>query len=304
MTSTVHDPFEVDSGLRDLTPAQVLDAVARAAAHSDREEAGCWRWRCTGSTSTGHSPTGRPRRLRRRRGSPVMVLGESLVEPALGGVGMPRIAEFAVEALAATLGLCYAAGLQLVSDAVELCFRLPRLWELVQAVGCRPGRPGRSPPRPPPVVRGGRVRGPAPRRDRGPQPDRFAGEASDWCTRRCCAATPTGPPGSSKPPWTPAGLVRPPRPPPPPPISPPASTPWTPSTSKPPSLTSPASWAGSATTARTTFVRPPHSACSPTPNAPSTSPPTTAPPPAPPAPVTASRAPTQQPPPRLRPRQV
>ena len=28
MTSTVQDPLEVDSGLRDLTPAQVLDAVA------------------------------------------------------------------------------------------------------------------------------------------------------------------------------------------------------------------------------------------------------------------------------------
>ncbi len=39
MTSTVHDPFEVDSGLRDLTPAQVLDAVADRRRVADRAEA-------------------------------------------------------------------------------------------------------------------------------------------------------------------------------------------------------------------------------------------------------------------------
>ncbi len=39
MTSTVHDPLEVDSGLRDLTPAQVLDAVADRRRIADRAEA-------------------------------------------------------------------------------------------------------------------------------------------------------------------------------------------------------------------------------------------------------------------------
>ena len=39
MTSTVHDPLEVDSGLRDLTPAQVLDAVAERRRTADRAEA-------------------------------------------------------------------------------------------------------------------------------------------------------------------------------------------------------------------------------------------------------------------------
>ena len=37
-----------------------------------------------------------------------------------------------MEELAAALDLSLAAGLQLVSEAVELCFRLPRLWALVQ----------------------------------------------------------------------------------------------------------------------------------------------------------------------------
>ena len=48
------------------------------------------------------------------------------------GVGTPGIAEYAVEELAAALDLSLVAGLHLVSEAVELCFRLPRLWALVQ----------------------------------------------------------------------------------------------------------------------------------------------------------------------------
>jgi hypothetical protein len=52
---------------------------------------------------------------------------------ALGGVGTPGVARYAVEELAATLGLSYQAGLAVVVQAVELAFRLPRLWALVQA---------------------------------------------------------------------------------------------------------------------------------------------------------------------------
>ena len=54
-------------------------------------------------------------------------------EPPLAGAGTPSVAEFAVEELATALDLSYGACLRLVSEAVELCFRLPRLWGLVQA---------------------------------------------------------------------------------------------------------------------------------------------------------------------------
>ena len=49
----------------------------------------------------------------------------------MGGDGTPGIAEHALDALAATLGLSHPATLRLVGEAVELCFRLPRLWALV-----------------------------------------------------------------------------------------------------------------------------------------------------------------------------
>jgi hypothetical protein len=55
------------------------------------------------------------------------------VRPALAGKGTPGIAEFAVEELAAALGIGYQSGFRLCEEAVELCFRLPRLWALVQA---------------------------------------------------------------------------------------------------------------------------------------------------------------------------
>ena len=73
------------------------------------------------------------------------MLGETVVDAALAGEGTPGIAEYAVETLAATLGLSYAAGLRLVSEAVELCYRLPRLWALVQdgSVAGVEGPPGR-----------------------------------------------------------------------------------------------------------------------------------------------------------------
>src|SRR5919199_1939753 len=55
-----------------------------------------------------------------------------VVETPLAGKGTPGVAEYAVEELAAALGVGYHTGLQLVCDAVELCHRLPRLWALVQ----------------------------------------------------------------------------------------------------------------------------------------------------------------------------
>ena len=88
--------------------------------------------------------------------------------PGLAGDGTPGIAEFAVEELAAALGMSYRSGLRLCEEAVELCFRLPRLWALVQdgrlqAWKARLVAKETSGPLP----RGGGLRGQA-RRDPGP----------------------------------------------------------------------------------------------------------------------------------------
>jgi hypothetical protein len=51
----------------------------------------------------------------------------------VAGTGTPLVAERAVEELGAALGISYLAALGLVADALELSYRLPRLWALVQA---------------------------------------------------------------------------------------------------------------------------------------------------------------------------
>jgi len=51
----------------------------------------------------------------------------------LGGEGCPWVREFTITELAAALGMSPASGRRLVSDVLELAFRLPRLWGKVQA---------------------------------------------------------------------------------------------------------------------------------------------------------------------------
>jgi hypothetical protein len=58
--------------------------------------------------------------------------GVKVVETPLGGDGTPGVAEYAVEELAAALHIGYHTGLHLACDAVELRYRLPKLWHLVQ----------------------------------------------------------------------------------------------------------------------------------------------------------------------------
>ncbi len=60
---------------------------------------------------------------------PVSLLAE---DTPLAGPGTPVVAERAVEELGAALDISYRSALALVADALELCFRLPRLWTLVQ----------------------------------------------------------------------------------------------------------------------------------------------------------------------------
>ena len=99
-----------------------------------RRRPGCWRWRCTGSTCT-RPPTEHPAASfpTQRTGGLAAALGPAFFDRApLAGAGTPAVAEHAVEELAAALNLSHAAGLSLVSEAVELRHRLPRLWALVQ----------------------------------------------------------------------------------------------------------------------------------------------------------------------------
>ena len=51
----------------------------------------------------------------------------------LAGVGAPWVAEFAPVHLAAALGITHDTGRQLITDALELAHRLPRLWARVLA---------------------------------------------------------------------------------------------------------------------------------------------------------------------------
>lgn len=57
-------------------------------------------------------------------------VGERVV--ALAGPGAPTVAELAPVELSAVLGVSHHAARQLLADALELGFRLPRLWDLVQ----------------------------------------------------------------------------------------------------------------------------------------------------------------------------
>jgi hypothetical protein len=123
MTSTALD----DQDLADLTSAEALKSLAEERRRADAAEARMlalaahWVDLHPGSSTftVPHGVAG-------------VVLSASTVEVPLGGPGTPGVGEHAVEALAATLGLSYAAGLRLVSEAVELRHRLPRLWLLVQ----------------------------------------------------------------------------------------------------------------------------------------------------------------------------
>ena len=108
MTSTVHD----DSDLRDLAPADVLSFAVQQRRTADRAEARLL-------AAAVHWVDLHP-------------VTDDEVGVVLAGTGTPSISEYAVEALAAALDLPYAAGLRLVSESVELSFRLPRLWSLVQ----------------------------------------------------------------------------------------------------------------------------------------------------------------------------
>ena len=154
MTSTPYDETEAApgvSGVRDLDEAAVLDAVVERRRTADRAEAELLalavHWVDLHPVTPEHPAAVFPTQ---RAGGLASALGPGFFDQApLAGVGTPAVAQYAVEELAAALGLTHAAGLALVSEAVELRYRLPRLWALVQDGRCRPGRPARSPGPPP-----------------------------------------------------------------------------------------------------------------------------------------------------------
>lgn len=52
----------------------------------------------------------------------------------VGGEGTPEVEELTTEALGTAFGITTFAALQLVSDALDLAYRLPRVWARVQAL--------------------------------------------------------------------------------------------------------------------------------------------------------------------------
>jgi len=67
---------------------------------------------------------------------------------AFGGEGTPEVSECCAAELGALQGIGMWAARLLIADALDLRYRLPRLWDRVRTAGCGPGRPARS-PRPP-----------------------------------------------------------------------------------------------------------------------------------------------------------
>jgi hypothetical protein len=132
VTDRIEHMFDATEA-RDLDTAQVLEAVAAERRAADRSEAAILALAVHYvdlHPVLGNEPRAEwaPPRLA------VHDRETGRFEPSAGplaGVGTPAVAEYAVEELAAALGVGYLSGLQLVSDAVELCFRLPRLWALV-----------------------------------------------------------------------------------------------------------------------------------------------------------------------------
>ena len=149
MTSTRIDT-EAAPDVRDLDAAAVLDAASPRDAPRTPAEARLLalavHWVDLHPVTPEHPAATFPTQ---RTGGLASALGPAFFDPApLAGDGTPGVAEYAVEELAAALELSHLAGLALVAEAVELRYRLPRLWALVQSGACRRGRPARS-PRPP-----------------------------------------------------------------------------------------------------------------------------------------------------------
>jgi hypothetical protein len=63
---------------------------------------------------------------------PSLTICDDVEDEPLAGAGTPLVAQRAVEDLAAALGISYGSCRYLVAGSLELRYRLPRLWALVQ----------------------------------------------------------------------------------------------------------------------------------------------------------------------------
>jgi hypothetical protein len=69
---------------------------------------------------------------------------------AWAGEGTPEVSEYCAAELGALQGTGMAAARALIADALDLRYRLPRLWGRVLTGGYGPGKPARSPNKPEP----------------------------------------------------------------------------------------------------------------------------------------------------------
>src|ERR1700712_1738556 len=117
----------------ELTPSEVLDrartarVIEQSAAFEQLSMALAWAQ--LHPCPVGQTPAG---------WGDVNLHGEGII--ALAGPGTPLVAEFAPAALAAALGMTLDQAKALMGDALELHYRLPRLWDLVQGGQIPPWR--------------------------------------------------------------------------------------------------------------------------------------------------------------------
>ncbi len=135
MSTAATDP----AGIEDLDPVALLDAL-RDADHRDRVAerdklliALHWCLLHPATVDTGVAGWRGP-----------FLPGPLDADESLGGDGTPAVAAFTPEPFAAALGISTWAGMQL-ADALDLRYRLPNAWALVQSLA----GPGRSMPRSP-----------------------------------------------------------------------------------------------------------------------------------------------------------
>ena len=131
-------------GLDDLAPEALLDALAdadRRVREGEREKlriAHQWAVLHPATADTGVATWG----------GDSLLLPALLTDESLGGDGCPKIAAYAPEPLAITLGVAPTTAMQLIADALDLHHRLPETWAQVDSLAV-PAWKGRQVARPP-----------------------------------------------------------------------------------------------------------------------------------------------------------
>ncbi len=109
----------------------------------------------------------------------------------LAGPGAPLVAEFCIAEFAAAIGRSTDSGRALIADALELKYRLPRLWTGSGPVSCRCGGPAGSPK--PPWGCPWRPQGSWTPRSPGSPTRSASPHSTGWSPRRSPGTCPTSP---------------------------------------------------------------------------------------------------------------